>query len=396
MSEDFLTPGGQTHHLMIPGPTPLPDAVRQALARPPVGHRSPEFRRVLERVLPRLQWIFQTESDVFLYTASGTGAMEAALANTLNAGDKVLVLACGVFSRRWAEIAEALGLDVELLEVPYGEPTPVDLLKSRLAEDTDKAVRAVCLIHSETSTGVLNPVQDLAAVIRDHGALSLVDTVTGLGAAEFKFDDWGVDLAVSGSQKGFMIPPGLSFLAVGKRAWQAHEQCRHPGYYFNFSKTKKAQAEFNTPWTPSTALILALEAALDLMEAEGLENIIRRHARLQAMTRAGARAMDLDLFVSDDALASPAVTSILPPPGVSVDGIRAGLKQRFGLIVANGQKELKGKIFRIGHLGHQGERDVLMTLAALETVLIDLGYKPAAGGTDAARDVMLSLQKSAI
>jgi aspartate aminotransferase-like enzyme len=214
-------------------------------------------------------------------------------------------------------------------------------------------------------------------VVRKHNALSIVDAVTSLGATEFLFDQWDIDIAVSGSQKGFMLPPGLSFLAVSDRAWQAHVACENPGYYFNFTRYQKAQAEDTTPYTPATPLIVALDVALTLMETEGLKNVVSRHERLQTMTRAGVQQLGLELFVKDDAIASPSVTSFLPPEGIGVDAIRGALKKDFGIIIADGQKELKGKIMRIGHLGHVSQRDIHLVLLALEKVLSDLGYTPS-------------------
>ena len=380
-------------HLMIPGPTPLPESVRQALASPAIGHRSPEFKTVLKDVFPRLQQVFKTQSDVLLYTGSATGAGEAAIVNTCNPGDTVLTLSCGVFSERWAEVAESLGMVVERLTVEPGQINTVDVLKAHLAADTDKRIKLVTMVHSETSTGALNPVKELVAAVRDHGALTLVDAVTSLCATNFDTDGWGIDMVFSGSQKGFMIPPGLSFLSVGPRAWDAHKVVKNPGYYFNFSKNKKAQDDSNTAYTPATHLILALQQALHLMEAEGLDNLTARHHRLQQMTRAGAKALGLELLVNNDSDASTAVTSILPPAGLSVGDIRSGLKNQFGLVVADGQKQLKGKIFRIGHLGYQSDRDILMTLSALESVLSGLGHKVSPGSAVAAAQSVLTQGK---
>lgn len=376
--------------LMIPGPTPLPEAVRTVMSSPALGHRSAEFKDVLKRVLPNLRWLFQSKNQVFLYTASGTGAMEAAMSNTLNAGDRILVLVNGVFSQRWAEIAKTLGLVIETLDVPAGEFHTANMLQQYLSANQGNDYKAILLTHSETSTGVLNPIRELTAVIRQTHpeALVIADTITSLGAAEFALDDWDIDIAVSGSQKGFMLPPGLSFLALSDRAWKAHQNCKNPGYYFNFTRYQKAQLENTTPYTPATHLILGLDVALSLMMDEGLENIVSRHARNQAMTRAGLKAMGLELFVKDDAYASPSVTSFLPPNGLTVDAVRAGLKKRFSIIIADGQKELKGKIMRIGHLGHVSEREVLTTLAALEAVLNELGHSiPAGAGISAAMNV---------
>ncbi|MGE0200016.1 MAG: alanine--glyoxylate aminotransferase family protein [Candidatus Melainabacteria bacterium] len=382
-----------TLKLMIPGPTPLPDSVREALGRPAIGHRSPEFKAILNRVLPRLQWAFQTKNDVLLFTASGTAAAEAAIINTLNPGDTVLVLVCGVFSARWGEVAKSLGMQVETIEVPPGQANTVASLKARLDADTAKTIKMVAVTHSETSTGVQNPVAEMTALIKAHGALSLVDAVTSLGAAEFRTDDWGVDLAFSGSQKGFMIPPGLSFLTVSERAWQAHKAVKNPGFYFNFTRYKKAQDDFTTPYTPATALIIALDEALAMMEAEGLEAITARHALLRNMVRAGVGALGLKTVVNQHTEASYAVTSVTPPDGVTVDALRKGLKNDFGILVADGQKELKGRIFRIGHLGHVFPTDVLATLAALEQTLYRLGYTQAKPGAAvaAAQEVALSL-----
>ncbi|XVJ50951.1 MAG: alanine--glyoxylate aminotransferase family protein [Vampirovibrio sp.] len=378
--------------LMIPGPTPLPDAVREVMGRPAVGHRSPEFKEIMKRVLPNLQAVFQTQHPVIVYTASATGAIEAALTNTLNAGETILVLSCGVFSRRWGDMAKSLGLVVETLNVEDGQINTVEALQTRLLADTAHTIKAVIFVHSETSTGALNDVKALVRVIREHGALSMVDTVTGLSADAFKMDEWGIDLAMSGSQKGFMMPPGLSFLAVGERALARHQQVvQHPGFYFNFTRNLNAQAEYTTAYTPATHLIMALDVSLQMMLEEGLEAMNQRHGRLRDMVRAGVRAMGLRPLVEDDADASPAVTAVLPPEGVEAPLIRKILKDRFSITVADGQARLKGKIFRIGHLGFVGERDVYMVLACLEHALHALGHPVGLGaGIHAAQAVALA------
>ena len=355
--------------LMIPGPTPLPDTVREALSRPGIGHRSPEFKEIVARVLPRLKTIFQTQHDVLMYTSSGTGAIEAAMVNTLNRGDTILVVSCGVFSSRWGDMAEKLGFHVQRLQAEAGQVNSIESLQQVLEADTQKQIKAVSIIHSETSTGALNDVEGLLKVIREHGALSIVDTVTGLTAAPFKFDDWGADLAISGSQKGFMIPPGLAFLAVGPRAWEAHERCKTPGFYFNFSRNKKAQDNDTTAYTPATHLIMGLDESLKLMEAEGIEAMNARHARMKQLMRDGVRELGLTPFVSKDEQASCAVTSVLPPSGLSVNDLRKRLKNDYGIMVADGQADLKGNIFRLGHLGYVTDRDVWMTLKCLSVIL---------------------------
>ncbi|MDX2084129.1 MAG: alanine--glyoxylate aminotransferase family protein [Candidatus Melainabacteria bacterium] len=381
--------------LMIPGPTPLPDAVRAALAQPAIGHRSPDFKAVLQRVFPALQWAFQTQHPVLLYTASGTGAFEAALMNTLNPGDKVLSLICGVFSERWADMAESLGYVAERLVVPPGQPNTVEALQAALDADTQKQIKAVTIIHSETSTGVLNPVKALVAAVKAHGALSIVDGVTSVTSTEFLFDDWGMDVAISGSQKGFMVPPGLSFLALNERALAAHQQCKHPGYYFNFKRYLKSQAEWTTPYTPNTNIIQGLDVAFEMMRTEGLPAILHRHHQLQAMVRAGVRAMGLSLLMEEDAYASRAVTAVWMPEDFSVSALRNTLRQQFGITIADGQKELKGKIFRIGHLGYVSERDVYTTLVGLEQSLLQIGYPVKTPGApiEAARQVSAQFQR---
>ncbi|MEM0951770.1 MAG: alanine--glyoxylate aminotransferase family protein [Cyanobacteria bacterium P01_H01_bin.74] len=372
--------------LMIPGPTPLPEPVRSAIAAPAIGHRSLEFKEVLKRVLPNLQKAFKTQQPVLLYTASGTGAIEAAMINTLNAGDKVLVLIKGVFSGKWAELSKTLGYHTDVLEVPHGQAHTPDLLESFLEKNRDCSYSCVFMTHSETSTGALSPVMALTKVVRKYHpeALVMVDAVTSLVSAQFEFDDWDIDIAVSGSQKGFMVPPGLSFLALSERALKAHQQCVRPSFYFNFAKTLKAQAEFNTPYTPATHTILGLDVSLLLILEEGLDAITVRHYRNRQMVRAGLSAMGLKLFVSQDDYASYAVTSFLPPEKLSVADIRAGLKTDFGIIIADGQQSLKGKILRIGHLGYIGQREILTTLGALESVLINLGCEVTPGSGVAA------------
>jgi aspartate aminotransferase-like enzyme len=330
---------------------------------------------VMGRVLPGLQAIFQTKHDVLLYTASATGAIEAALCNTLNPGETLLVLSCGIFSARWADMAKSLGIEVQEISVPMGQANTVESLKEALAADLEKNIVAVMFVHSETSTGALNDVKAFAEVITQHGALCMVDTVTGLSADAFKFDEWGIDLAISGSQKGFMMHPGLSFLAVGPRALERHKtQVKHPGFYFNFTRNIKAQKENTTAYTPATHLIMALDKSLEMMQAEGLEAMNARHLKLRNMVRDGVRAMGLRLLVEEDAQASPAVTAVLPPEGIEAPAVRKVLKERFHITVADGQGALKGKIFRIGHLGYVSERDVYMALACLEKTLIFLGY----------------------
>lgn len=365
--------------LMIPGPTPVPESVLLAMAKHPIGHRSGEFSDILKSVYADLKWLFQTKNEVFIYAASGTGAMEAALSNLVNQGDKVLCLVIGNFGARWAKIAAGRGAVVEKIEVELGSVITPDELKAKLAQDTKKEIKLVTLTHSETSTGAKNDIQALCKIIKEHGAISVVDGVTSVGCMEVKMDEWNIDVLVSGSQKGFMIPPGLAFLAASERAWKVYESCMYPSFYFDWSAHKKAVLEDTTPWTPAVNLIFALAEALKMMKKEGLENIYSRHKKLALGLRKAIRALGLELFVKEDENASYAITSILPPKGVSVPDIRNGFKKDYDIVVANGQNQLKDKIFRMGTLGFVSERDLITAVGSLEAVLLKLGYKYEVG-----------------
>lgn len=365
--------------LMIPGPTPVPESVLLAMAKHPIGHRSGEFSAILKEVYADLKWLFQTKNEVFIFAASGTGAMEAALSNLVNQGDKVLSLIIGNFGARWTKIAASRGAVVEKLEVELGQVINPEALRAKLALDTKKEIKLVTLTHSETSTGAKNDIKTLCKIIKDHGAISVVDGVTSVGAMEVKMDDWGIDVLVSGSQKGFMIPPGLAFLAASKRAFEMHEKCLYPSFYFDWSAHKKAVLEDTTPWTPAVNLVFALHEALKIMKKEGLENIYSRHKKIALTLRKAVKAIGLELFVKDDENASFAITSILPPKGVSVPDIRNGFKKDFDIVVANGQNTLKDKIFRMGTLGFVSERDLITAVGSLEAVLVKAGYKYEVG-----------------
>lgn len=361
--------------LMIPGPTPVPESVLLAMAKHPIGHRSNEFSDILKEVYADLKWLFKTKNEVFIYAASGTGAMEAALSNLVNIGDKVLCLVIGNFGARWSKIAQSRGAVVEKLEVELGQVIDPEKLKEVLAKDVKKEIKIVTLTHSETSTGAKNDIKTLCKIIKEHGAISVVDGVTSVGCMEVKTDEWGIDVLVSGSQKGFMIPPGLAFLTASERAWKLHEQCIYPSFYFDWSAHKKAVLEDTTPWTPAVNLIFALQEALKMMKKEGLENIYTRHRKLALGLRKAVRALNLELFVEEDENASFAITSIYPPANVSVPDIRKVFKNDFDIVVANGQNQLKDKIFRMGTLGFVSERDLITAVGSLEAVLLKLGHE---------------------
>jgi aspartate aminotransferase-like enzyme len=317
--------------------------------------------------------------------------MEAGILNTLSPGDRVLVGVNGKFGERWAEMSEQFGLQCERVETPWGIPYPVEIFQEKLAADREKTIKAVILTHSETSSGVANDVQAIAAAAREHGeALVLVDGVTSVGAMPVLMDEWGLDVVASGSQKGYMIPSGLGFVAVSPRAMAASQRSTFPKYYWSFKLAQKALRQGTTPFTPAVNLFYALQVTLRMMRAEGLEAIYRRHAKLAQATRAGVKALGLKLLVDPESSASPSVTAVLAPEGINADTIRSTLKKHFDIALAAGQDHLKGKIFRIGHLGFVSDRDVLMTLAALESALHTVGYSdftPGAG-TRAAEEVL--------
>lgn len=377
--------------LMIPGPTPVPESVMLDIAKHPIGHRSSEFSSILEEVYENLKYVFQTKNDVFMFTSSGTGAMCAALENLINEGDKVLSLVIGNFGNRWAKIAESRGAKVEKIEVAAGEVIDPEILKLALSEDKNKEIKIVTLTHSETSTGAANDIKTLCSIIREHGAISVVDGVTSVCAMPCKPDEWGIDVLISGSQKGFMVPPGLAFLTANERAWKVYEQCKHPSFYFDWAAYKKSVQANSTPFTPAVNLIVGLNTALKMIKQEGIEKVNNRHKRHAMALRKALRAMNLKLLVPQDEHASYAITSILPPEGISVPDIRKALKEDYDIIVANGQNQLKDKIFRMGTLGFVCDRDLIASVGALEAVLHKLGHNFAIG--EGVRTLILELEK---
>ncbi len=373
--------------LMIPGPTPVPEQALLALAKHPIGHRSSDFTPILAEVTENLKWLHQTQSDVLMLTVSGTGAMEAGIINFLSPGDRVLVGCNGKFGERWAQVCQAYGLNVEQVTAEWGKALDPEEFREKLAADTDQQIKAVIVTHSETSTGVLNDLKTINGHVKAHGqALMMVDAVTSLGAVDLPIDEWGLDVVASGSQKGYMIPPGLGFVAVSAKAWEAYQTAKLPKFYLDLGKYRKASAKNSTPFTPPVNLIVALQATLRMMKAEGLQNVFSRHQRLMNATRAAMRGLNLPLFAPDHA-ASPAITAVAPIH-VEAEQIRSVMKKRFDIVLAGGQDHLKGKIFRVGHLGFVSDRDILSAIAALEATLVELNYEgftPGAGVAAAAQ-----------
>jgi serine---pyruvate transaminase len=355
-------------YLMTPGPTPVPPQVLAALAEPIVHHRAPEFRPIYEQCLQRLQLVARTESDVLLFGASGTGAFESAVANLVSPGERHLVVSSGNFGERWAAMTAAYGADVDHLRYAWGETPDPDDVRARLREAG--GAKAIWIVQSETSTGVVADVEALAAVAKEAGALVVVDAVSSLGAVPCETDAWGLDAVVTGSQKALMTPPGLGMVAVSDAAFAATGSS--PRFYFDWERTREAQAKLDAPFTPPVSLVAALNVALGLLLEEGLEAVFDRHVRLGRAAREGSKAMGLELF-SPDEDRSAVVTAVRVPDGIDGAEVVKMLRDRFGITIAGGQGELKGKIVRIGHIGWFDVFDITTTLAALELALAELG-----------------------
>jgi aspartate aminotransferase-like enzyme len=358
-------------YLMTAGPTPVPPAVSQAMAAPMLYHRAPAFVEVYERVLAKLPKVFQTSNDVLTFAASGSGAMDSAMANLVQPGRRILACAAGKFGERWIELGHAYGAQVLTYEPGWGQrldPAEIDRL---LTENGD--IEVVFATLSETSTGVVHDVQAIAEVTRGHDAILVIDAVSGLGAAELRQDEWGIDVVVAGSQKALMCPPGLGFASVSQRALDYAEQTTSGRYFFDWVKTAKSQRKGDSPFTPAVPLFLGLDVALDLIEEEGLENVLARHALLARATRAGAAAIGLEIFGDADER-STVVTAVELPE--TIDGAKVpGALRKLGITANGGQNQLKGKIIRIAHCGYFGAFDILTSLSGLEMVLHQLGHE---------------------
>lgn len=387
------------HFLQIPGPSPVPDRILRAISLPTIDHRGPEFGALGRKVLEGMKTIFKTEHPVVIYPASGTGAWEAALVNTLSAGDHILMFETGQFASLWNKLATRIGLKTEIMSwqgqdehLPnapgWRRGVQADMIHARLLEDKSHAIKAVCVVHNETSTGVTS---DIAAVRKaidnaKHPALLIVDTISGLASADFRHDQWGIDVSVSGSQKGLMLPPGISFNALSPRAIEASKTANLPRSFWAWDEIIEMNKDGYWPYTSSTNLLYGLSEAIDMLTEEGMENVFARHQRWAAGVRAAVNAWGLPIQCADPSVYSPILTGVITPVGVDADAIRKLVQQRFDLSLGTGLGKLKGRMFRIGHLGDSNDLTLLATLAGIEMGLKLSGVKLAGSGVAAGMD----------
>ena len=387
------------HFLQIPGPSPVPDRILRAMSLPTIDHRGPEFGALGRQVLAGIKDIFKTRHPVVIYPASGTGAWEAALTNTLSPGDHVLMYEGGHFASLWVKMATRLGLSTEFLayagadeHLPHAPSwrrgVQTDLIEARLRQDAGHQIKAVCVVHNETSTGVTSNILAVRQAIdaAKHPALLLVDTISGLASADYRHDEWGVDVTVSGSQKGLMLPPGISFNAVSPRALEAMKAARLPRAFWAWDEIIEMNKDGYWPYTPNTNLLYGLSEALAMIQSEGLDQVFARHRRWGAGVRAAINAWGLPIQCADPALYSPVLTGVIMPPGIDADAVRRLIYERFDMSLGTGLGKLKGRMFRIGHLGDSNDLTLLATLAGVEMGLKLSGVKLAGSGMPAAME----------
>ena len=365
-------------NLRIPGPTPCPPEILAAVSKQMINHRGPEMAAMMKRVAERLQDFLDTRNDVLLVSASGTGGLEAAIVNTLSPNDRVLGISIGAFGDRICKIAETYGADVRRLEFEWGTAASPDKIRQALSDEP--GVRAILVTHNETSTGVTNPLAEICKVIKaESDALILVDGISSAGSIPLPVDEWEIDVLVSGSQKGWAVPPGLAIMAVGPRAWQAAEKATMPRFYFDLAAHRKSAESGQTPWTPTLPVIFGLDVSLEHMLTEGKDAIYARHARIGAHTRERVKALGLELFAADERFASNTVTSVKVPEGVDGKELTKTLREKHDTVLGGGQRALAGRIFRLGHLGWVKEEDLDRAIDALAEALPKLGFAVSQG-----------------
>ena len=394
MAENKARVAGR-HFLQIPGPTNVPDRILRAMDMPTIDHRGPEFQKLGKRVLSGIKTIFRTSSPVVIYPASGTGAWEAALVNTLSPGDRVLMVETGHFALLWKNMAVRLGIEPEFIRTDWRTGAPADAIEARLREDRGHAIKAVCVVHNETSTGCTSRIDEVRKAIDSarHPALLLVDTISSLGSIDYRHDEWGVDVTVGGSQKGLMLPPGLSFNAVSDKARHASKSARLPKAFWSWDEMLAANANGFFPFTPATNLLYGLAEAIDMMHEEGLENVFARHDRHAEATRRAVRACGLDILCRDPKYCSSSLTAVLMPEGHDADEFRRIVLEAFNMSLGNGLSKLAGKVFRIGHLGDFSDLMLIGTLAGVEMGLGLAGVPHRQGGVQAAMQYLAEAAK---
>lgn len=386
------------HFLQIPGPTNVPDRVLRAMDMPTIDHRSPEFGALGRRVLEGIQSIFKIAGSVFIYPASGSGAWEAALVNTLSPGDHVLMYETGHFASQWKAIAIRLGLDPEFIQSDWRAGVDPAAIEARLADDKARSIKAVCVVHNETSTGCASRIDEVRKAIdaAGHTALLMVDTISSLGSMDYRHDDWGVDVTVGGSQKGLMLPPGLSFNAVSDRALAASKLARLPRSFWSWEEMAGPNEKGFFPYTPATNLLYGLAEAIDMLHEEGLDNVYARHARHGEATRRAVRAWGLEVFCAEPRHYSNTLTAVLMPEGHSADAFRAVVRDTFDMSLGNGLSKLADRVFRIGHLGDFNDLMLAGTLSGVEMGLEVAGVPRSKGGVAAALAYLAEEAKSRV
>ncbi len=363
----------EPQNLRTPGPTPIPEDIYEAMSDPMINHRGPEFFELIAECTEKLKQVFMTEKDLFILTSSGTGALEASIVNTLSPGDKILAASAGSFGDRYADLLDAYGAAVTRLTFEWGEAIDPDGIRQALRENPD--FKAVIVTHNETSTGVTHDLQSIAAVVKgEFGKLLLVDAVSSLGCVPLPVDGWDCDVVATGSQKGFMIPPGLAFISFGKDAWEAQKSATMPRFYFDLEEAKKYLDRGQTPWTPNLSAMYGLRAALRSIMAEGMETVFDRHASIGQFTRDGVRALGLELLCADESRASNTVTAVKMPTHIDGEQLMEIMRTEENVVLAGGQGKLTGHIFRIGHLGYVNEDHIQEVLDALSRVLPRVGF----------------------
>lgn len=376
------------HFLQIPGPTNVPGRVLQAIAQPTIDHRGPSFQKMLRDVLDRLPLIFRTDSPIIIFPSSGTGAWEAALVNTLSAGDKILMYETGHFASLWCVLAERLGLDPQLIAGDWRSGVDADAIQCILEEDHGHNIKAVCVVHNETSTGVTSDIRAVRRAIDSagHSALLMVDTISSLASIDYRHDEWGVDVTVAGSQKGLMLPPGLGFNAVSEKALSVTEKATLPRSYWSWAEVLETNQTGFFPYTPATNLLMGLQEAVDMLLGEGLENVFSRHVRFGEATRRAVQAWGLELLCLNPREFSNSLTAIKMPESINADDFRRIVLERFDMSLGNGLGQLAGKVFRIGHLGDFNDLMLMATLSGIEITLDVSAVPHGKGGVQAAID----------